>query len=337
VVIVLQTVKIGNVILESPLVLAPMAGVTNSAFRLLAKEMGCALVYSEMVSAKGLVYRQEKTKNLLRFFEEERPISVQIFGSDPDVMGEAAAIVADEGADIIDINMGCPVPKVVKNGEGAALMREPRKAYAVMKAVKDAVRCPVTVKIRKGWDENEVNALQIGRLVEDAGLDALTIHGRTREQFYSGTVDWTIIGKLAKSLSIPVIGSGDIASPQDVQRMLSDLRCAAAMIGRAALGNPWIFKHCLHYLKTGEMLLEPTLTEKVKMSLRHLQLLIGIRRETVAVKEMRKHIGWYLKGVRGVKAIKLQINKAETEVELRQILFSLLEKDDPNPIFKKIK
>lgn len=316
---------IGKVALDSPLTLAPMAGATDTAFRLLAKKnTGCALVCTEMISAKGLVYAWERTRQLLRFSEKERPLSAQIFGSEPAVMAEAASILAREGVDIIDINMGCPVPKVVKNGEGVALMRNPQKAYAIIKAVASAVKCPVTVKMRKGWDSTEVNALTISLLAQDAGAAAVAIHGRTCDQLYSGQADWEIIKKIVAALSIPVIGNGDIFTPQDACSMLQQTGCSAVMIGRGALGNPWIFPQTWHYLQYGEQLPEPTTRERIDTALHHLQLLIKLLGEDQAVKKMRKHALWYLKGLRGVKAVKQQIIKAETYDNFKVILSSLL-------------
>lgn len=318
--------KIGNLELENNIILAPMAGVTDLAFRLLAKEMGCGLVYSEMVSNRGLLYKNENTADLLLSDSKERPAAMQIFGSDPDGMAEAAKMVAAAGADIIDINMGCPTPKIVKNGDGSALMQRPELAYSIMKKVHEAVDIPVTVKIRKGWDDHAVNAVQIARLAEKAGIAAVAVHGRTREQFYRGKADWTIIKAVKESVSIPVIGNGDVRSPEDAKQMLEFTGCDGVMIGRAAEGNPWIFRQVVSYLKTGELLAPPTLEERLSVMQRHLEMLIGYKGEYIGIREMRKHGAWYTKGLAHAAELRLKFNQASTKQDFLHVLENMKEK-----------
>ncbi|MGL5512662.1 MAG: tRNA dihydrouridine synthase DusB, partial [Sporomusa sp.] len=303
--------RIGKIELVNPVILAPMAGVTDLPFRLLAKEMGCGLVYSEMVSDKGLIYENTHTKKLLAIDEQERPVALQIFGSDPDSMAKAAHIVAAAGADIIDINMGCPTLKIVKNGEGSALMRNPSLAYRIVAAVvKSAGSVPVTIKFRKGWDEQSVNAVEFARLAEQAGAAAVSIHGRTREQFYSGQADWSIIRQVKQAVAIPVIGNGDIRTPQDAKRMLRETGCDGIMIGRGAQGNPWIFRQVTHYLSTGQILPPPTLSERIDMLLRQLAMLVRHKGEYIGIREMRSHAAWYTKGLPSSAELRLKFNQA---------------------------
>lgn len=316
--------KIGNIVLDNPFILAPMAGVTDAASRLLAKEMGCALVYTEMVSAKGLVYENEHTEEMLYTAKEERPVAIQIFGSDPKFMAKAAQMVEKTGmADIIDINMGCPAPKVVKGGDGSALMRDPALAYEVMRAVVDAVHLPVTVKFRKGWDANSVNAVEIACLAERAGVSAVAVHGRTREQYYSGSCDPAVIADVVKAVSIPVIGNGDIRTPQDAVRMMDKTGCQAVMIGRASEGNPWIFREMKHYWETGELLPKPTVTERCAMIRRHLALQMKQKGDYIGLREMRKHAAWYTKGLPDSAQFRQKINQAETKQEFLQLVDAL--------------
>jgi len=311
---------IGAVRIDPPVVLAPMAGVTDLAFRLLAKEMGCGLVVSEMISDKGLAYGNSRTEEMLAIDERERPVALQIFGSEPDSMAKAARIVSRAGADIIDINMGCPTPKIVKNGEGAALMRRPELAFRIMAAVVEASSVPVTVKIRKGWDDNEVNAVEIAILAEKAGVQAITVHGRTRAQFYSGAADWEIIKKVKEAVTIPVIGNGDIWRDVDAWRLLTESGCDGIMIGRGAQGNPWIFRQISHYLATGEHLPGPSLAERRALLLRHLAMLIKLKGEYTAVREMRRHAAWYTKGFRDAASLRFHFNQAETFEDFSAIL-----------------
>jgi len=315
--------KIGTVNLENPVVLAPMAGVSDRHFRLLAKEMGCALVFTEMVSAKGLLCGP-RSLPIAMLTEEERPVGIQLFGGDPDVLAAGALIAAGLGPDLLDINMGCPVRKVAGRGEGCALMCDAEKAYRIVSAVTRAVRLPVTVKMRKGWDEVTVNAPEIALAVQEAGAAAVTVHGRTGVQGYSGVADWGAIAKVKEALAIPVIGSGDIFQPQDAARMLAETCCDAVMIGRGALGNPWLIRRTVHFLATGELLPEPTAEERVKMALRHLSMLAEDRGEQAGVRVMRKHAAWYLKGMRGAARVRGLIMAAETRPEMEKVLSSLV-------------
>ena len=317
--------KIGSVQLESVVLAAPMAGVTGKAFRILAKEAGCGLVCTEMVSDQALLYGNPKTLKLVDLSGEPPPVCVQIFGSQPGYMARAAKIAEELGAAVIDINMGCPTPKIVKNGEGAALMRDPKKAARIVKEVAGAVSVPVTVKMRKGWDEGSVNAVEVALRAEEAGARAITVHGRTRAQFYSGRADWRIIAEVKKAVRVPVIGNGDIWQPQDALAMMVQTGCDGVMIGRAALGNPWIFSRTVHYLKTGEILPEPSLEERVLTALRHAGLLVEIKGEKTAVLEMRKHASWYIKGVRGAAALREKIVRIKSISELRDLLLKLVE------------
>ncbi|WP_425059757.1 tRNA-dihydrouridine synthase B [Sporomusa carbonis] len=313
--------RIGQIQLKNPVILAPMAGVTDLPFRLLAKEMGCGLVYSEMVSDKGLIYENVHTRKMLAIDERERPVALQIFGSEPDSMAEAARIVARAGADIIDINMGCPTPKIVKNGEGAALMKKPELAYRIIATVVEAAGdVPVTVKFRKGWDEQSVNAVDIAKLAERAGAAAVSVHGRTREQFYSGQADWDIIRAVKQAVAIPVTGNGDIRTPQDAKRMLTETGCDGIMIGRGAQGNPWIFRQVARYLATGELLPPPALTERINMLLRHLDMLVEHKGEYIGIREMRSHAAWYTKGLPNSAELRLKFNQALSRDDFIRIM-----------------
>nr|WP_032523111.1 tRNA dihydrouridine synthase DusB [Clostridioides difficile] len=302
--------------MENKVFLSPMAGVTDLPFRLICKEQGCGLLYTEMINGKALCYDDENTKKMLKIEEEEHPVAVQIFGSEPEFMGRAAEIMNDYSNEILDINMGCPAPKVVKNGDGSALMKNPKLAEEVLRAVVKNSKKPVTLKIRKGWDDNSVNAVEIAKIAEDCGISALAIHGRTREQFYTGKADWDIIAEIKKNLSIPVIGNGDVFTIEDSINMLDKTGCDAIMIGRGAQGNPWIFKRINHYMNTGEILPEPTLNEKISTAIKHLKLAVEEHGEYVAVREMRKHIAWYLKGLRNSAKLRDEINKIEDYQEV---------------------
>lgn len=318
--------QIGPVKLVNPVIAAPMAGVTDRAFRIIAREQGCGLTVTEMVSDMALIYANPRTYRMLDFRGESYPLSVQIFGSNPETMGQAAAIVVERGAHIVDINMGCPTPKIVKNGEGSALMRDPELAGKIVEAVVKAVPgVPVTVKMRKGWDEQSVNAVAFARTVAAAGASAVTVHGRTRNQFYSGKADWDIIRQVKGALKIPVIGNGDIWTPRDAVRILEETGCEGIMIGRPAMGNPWIFRDIVHFLQTGQELPPPTPEERIGTAIRHLELMVESKGEQVAVFEMRKHAAWYTKGIRGAARIREAINKSQSKKEIEEILKGLLD------------
>ena len=314
--------KIGNVELDNQIVLAPMAGITSTTFRSICKSMGASLVVGEMVSDKALIYESKKTFDLLKMSEMERPISQQLFGGDPDTMGKAAKIIEDVmHPDIIDINMGCPVPKVaIKNNAGSNLLKDPKRAYEVVKAVVSSVSVPVTVKIRSGWDEKSVNAVEIAKLCEKAGASAITVHGRTRKQGYTGVADWNIIKEVVNAVNIPVIGNGDIKSCYDAKRMLEETGCAAVMIGRASLGNPWLIKECVDYLENGTIPKEVSIKEKLDMIRYNIKELIKEKGEFVGILELRTQIMYYLKGLPNTKELKLDICKCKYEDELLKVL-----------------
>ncbi|WP_053955579.1 tRNA dihydrouridine synthase DusB [Inediibacterium massiliense] len=317
--------KIGDVVLKNNLSLGPMAGVTDLSFRLLCKEQEVGLVYTEMISAKGLFYNDQKTEKLIEIHEKEKPVALQIFGSDPYFMAKAAQKLNDHDHAILDINMGCPTPKIVKNGDGSALMKDPKLAGEIVGAVVKNTEKPVTVKIRKGWDDDHVNAVEMAKRIEENGAKAIAVHGRTREQFYTGKADWNIIKEVKNSVSIPVIGNGDVFTIEDALKMKEMTNCDGIMIARGAQGNPWIFKRIAHYINTGEILSEPTIEEKVNMMMKHFYLLIEYKGEYVAVREMRKHIGWYLKGVRNSSIIRGSLNGIQRKEDMEQMLQKLLD------------
>ena len=312
--------KIGNLELENNVFLAPMAGVTDLPFRILCKEMGCGLVYSEMVSAKGILYDNRNTTELLEIDPKERPVAVQLFGSDPEILGAMAKKIEPYPIDIIDVNMGCPAPKIVKNGEGSCLMKTPELVGKIVKSLVESQSKPVTIKFRKGFDDDHINAVEIAKIAEANGASAVAVHGRTREQYYSGKADWDIIKQVKAAVNIPVIGNGDVFTPQDAKNLLEYTGCDAIMVGRGAQGNPWIFQRILHYLHTGELLPEPTAEERVEKALRHAEMLIDYKGEYIGVREMRKHMAWYMKGLPGAAELRGKLNYAENRAELEALL-----------------
>ena len=312
--------KIGNVTLDNPLVLAPMAGVTDLVFRLLCKEQGCGLVYTEMVSAKGIYYNNKNTGILLEVNPEEKPVSLQLFGRDPKIMSEMAKRIEEIPFDILDINMGCPVPKVVNNGEGSALMEEPELVGYIVSAVSKAIQKPVTVKIRKGFTMEHVNAPEIAYIAQESGAAAVAVHGRTRSQYYTGKADWDIIRQVKDKLSIPVIGNGDIFEPEDAVHMMQQTGCDAVMIGRGIQGNPWLFGRTLHYMNTGELLPKPGVEEVLEMILRHARMQIEFKGEYLGIREMRKHTAWYMTGYPNASKLRGLVNQVETYAQLEALL-----------------
>jgi nifR3 family TIM-barrel protein len=318
--------KIKNIELKNNVVLAPMAGICNHAFRTIIKDMGCGLIYAEMVSDKAISYGSKKTIDMLYMEDSERPIAQQIFGADKESFVTAAKrIVEEQHPDIIDINMGCPVPKIaISSQAGSALLKNPDKIYEIVKAVVEAVDIPVTVKMRLGWDNDHINCIEVGKLVEKAGAKAITLHARTRSQGYSGKADWSYIKKLKEAVNIPVIGNGDVVSCYDAKRMLDETGCDAVMIGRGVLGNPWLIRDCVNYLEKGEEPIEVTPKEKIEMLRRHFDLLVNDKNEKAAILEIRSHALWYIKGLPGSASIKNQICSTKSTKEMFDILDNYL-------------
>ena len=313
--------KIGPFTFDEPVFLAPMAGVTDTAYRVIAHDMGCPLAFAEMVSSQGIHYRNEHTMKMLRTEPDERPIAMQIFAKSAAMAAEAAAYIEEIGtADILDFNMGCPAPKVVKNGEGSALMRDPKRVEEILTAIRRATKLPFTVKMRLGWDDSSRNAAEIAKMAEAVGVDAVAVHGRTREQFYSGNADYAAIAEVKRAVGIPVIVSGDIRRSADLSRALAVTEADAVMIGRGAQGNPWIFPQLIHWLRTGEDLPPPTLAERAQVILRHLDLLIGYKGEYIGIREMRRHAAWYTRGLAGSAELREQFNRAASCEDFAQIL-----------------
>ena len=316
----IRPLKIGNVIIDHPVILGPMAGVTDLPFRVLCHEQGAGLVCMEMVSAKAILYKNRNTQALMRTDPTEHPVSLQLFGSDPDSVSEAAAMIEDLPFEILDFNMGCPVPKVVNNMEGSALMKDPKRGAAIISAVVKRIRKPVTVKIRKGFNLDSVNAVEVAKRMEDAGVSAIAVHGRTREQYYSGEADWEIIRQVKNAVSIPVIGNGDVDSPRKAEKMMRETGVDGVMIARAARGNPWIFHQVIHYLETGEIISKAAPKEVYDMILRQMDLMVQYKGEYTGIREMRKHISWYTAGFPNSASLRRRINEADTGDEMRELL-----------------
>ncbi len=319
----MKHLKIGNVELENRYILGPMAGVTDLPFRLLCREQGAGLLCMEMVSAKAIYYNNRNTESLLEIHPNEKPVSLQLFGSDPKIMSEMAKRIEERPFAILDVNMGCPVPKVVKNGEGSALMKDPKLVYEIVSALVKAIEKPVTVKIRKGFDDDHVNAVEIARIAEEAGAAAVAVHGRTREQYYSGKADWDIIRQVKEAVSVPVIGNGDVTSPQKAAELVRLTGCDGIMIARGAQGNPWIFSEMIHWEETGELPSRPDKDEVREMMLRHARLQLEYKGEFSGIREMRKHVAWYTKGLKGAARLREKVNDVESLEELENLLTSL--------------
>lgn len=312
--------KIGNVVIDNNIALGPMAGVTDLPFRILCKEQGCGLLYTEMVSAKAILYNNKNTEELLKTVPDESPVAVQLFGNDPDIMTEIALRLEEMPFDIIDINMGCPVPKIVNNREGSALMLEPDTVEKILSKMAKALHKPLTIKIRKGFDDDNINAVEIAKIAEACGVSAIAVHGRTRQQYYSGEADWDIIRQIKENVSIPIIGNGDIVNGSTAVKMLDETGCDGIMIGRAARGNPWIFKQVVHFIKNGEELPKPDITELKSMILRHSRMLLDMKGDYTGIREMRKHVSWYTAGYPHSAELRRKVNMVESYEELEEVL-----------------
>ena len=321
----IKPLKIGSVTLPNNLILAPMAGVTDLPFRLLCKEQGAGLLCMEMVSAKAILYKNRNTESLLEIDPRENPMSLQLFGSDPEIISTIAHQIEERPFDILDLNMGCPVPKIVNNGEGSALMKNPKLAGEIIRRTVRAIDKPVTVKIRKGFDDEHINAVEMAKIAEDAGAAAVAVHGRTREQFYSGKADWDIIRQVKEAVSIPVIGNGDLLTAEDVIAMEEQTGCDGFMIARGAQGNPWIFRQILHYFETGEHLAKPTLEEVTQMILRHARMMLEFKGEYIGIREIRKHAAWYTAGYPNSARLRVAINNVESFEALEELLMNNLD------------
>ena len=320
--------KIGPVGIENPFVLAPMAGITDLPFRMLCKEQGAGLLYTEMVSAKAISYRNRNTLPLMEISPKEHPVALQIFGSEPELMAEVARSIEDQPFDILDINMGCPVPKVVNNGEGSALLKDPELIRKIVSAVSRAVKKPVTVKMRIGFEGADVDPVETAKIMEDAGAAAIAVHGRTRQQYYSEKADWDTIRKIKEAVSVPVIGNGDVDSPKKAEAMLKETGCDAVMIGRAVRGNPWIFREMNYYFETGELLSRPSIEELKEMILRHARRQIEKKGEYTGIREMRKHVAWYTAGMRHSAGIRRESNLISGYEELKALLDRLSQQEN---------
>ena len=316
---IIRTLQIGNVTLDNNLILAPMAGVSDLPFRLLCREQGAGLVCMEMVSAKAILYKNRNTEELLTIDPKEHPVSLQLFGSDPDIISEIAKQIEERPFDILDLNMGCPVPKVVNNGDGSALMKNPRLAGEIIEKTARAIKKPLTVKIRKGFDDAHVNAVELAHIAQESGAAAVAVHGRTREQYYAGHADWDIIRQVKEAVSIPVIGNGDIRTPEDVAAMAEQTGCDGYMIARGAEGNPWIFRQILHYFETGEHLSRPDFSEVTEMLLRHAKMQIDCKGDYTGIREIRKHAAWYTAGYRNSSKLRGRINEVENYGQLEAL------------------